>query len=203
MTVSYDFGPEHETKPSANIIAEISKLVDEAAELEQDIADQTEEVAALQRSYDRLVNRDIPAKMDICGVKEITTTSGYKVKLEKQLFASIPSASAINKERDKHKRAAMIKRRNDAIQWLEDNNHGDIVKRELTIQFGKGEADLAGRVWDMVAEQTADQSVHMDESIQVHHKTLAALVSELREQAQVVPEDLLGVHEPSFAKVSR
>lgn len=202
MTDDYDYG-EHAPKATPSVIAQLTEKLELAASLEGEIASMTENLQEKEALLKQLTEKDIPGVMEKEGLTQFKTRSGLKVSLFKQLFASVPSVSKINGEHDRKKKAQLIKQRDDGIRWLEENGHGDIVKRELTVQLGKGEAELAAAVKEAIYNCPDAEGIHVEEGVQVHHKTLSKLLAELRSDSKPIPEELFGVYEPSIAKVSR
>jgi predicted NACHT family NTPase len=72
---------------------------------------------------------------------------------------------------------------------LRDNNHGDLIKNTISVDFGRGEdndaADLKQGLNDMGRSYT--------DKTGVHPQTLRAFVREQVESGQTLPLDLLGV----------
>ena len=97
----------------------------------------------------------IPEAMIALGVSEITLTNGRKLSIQKQYFAKIPQ----NKKEEAH-------------QWLIDNNLGSLIKKEVITREG------------------------------VHHLTLKALVKERFEQGADIPEDLFGIYVKNTTKIT-
>jgi hypothetical protein len=65
---------------------------------------------------------------------------------------------------------------------LEDNNHGDIVKTEVSVAFSKGELPKAR---ELLKELQFNFNATLDRS--VHHMTLAKFGRELKGSGQLLP----------------
>jgi len=197
----FDYGEEHTPKPKAQIILELQEMVDDAGRLKGEVAELSEQLMNKQSALSDLIEDQIPNKLKMCGLKSLETEQGYKVEIETDLFASIPSVTAINKERDPVKRQYMVNRRVQAFKWLEDNKHDKIIKREITVEFDKGSKDDADALMEQL--KNSDKPMHVTESMDVHPQTIRALLKKLREQSKVFPADVFGVYDKAVAKVSK
>jgi hypothetical protein len=103
---------------------------------------------------------DIPELMDEMGVQEFTLTSGRKVSIRKQYYASIP----------KDKRDA-------AFAWLTEHGHEELIKVEVEVQFGRGEFETAVDFARRLAEAGYNALPHKD----VNAQTLKAWVKRMIE----------------------
>lgn len=197
----FDYGGDHTPKPAHAAIVELQEMIDEAGKLSDEVSKLTSQLAEKQGHLSDLTDKQIPNKMKLCGLKSLTTEQGYSVEMETDLFASIPSITSINKERDPVKRAYMVSRRFDAFEWLEKNGHDKIITREVVVQFDKGQKEVA----DALVEElkNSDRPMHVTEGIDVHHSTLRALLKRLRKESADFPAETFGVFDKAVAKVSK
>ena len=197
----FDYGDEHTPRPAHAAIAELQEMIDEAGKLSDEVGELTALLSERQNYLSDLTDKQIPNKMKLCGLKSLTTEQGYSVEIETDLYAGIPSITAINKERDPVKREYMISRRFDAFEWLERNGHDKIITREVVVQFDKGQKDVA----DALVEElkNSDRPMHVTEGIDVHHSTLRALLKRLRKESADFPAETFGVFDKAVAKVSK
>jgi hypothetical protein len=86
-----------------------------------------------------------------------------------------------------------------AINWLDANGYGNLPKRQIIVEFSKGEdkafkkfaADLRRRKLPLVVE----------ENHTVHHATLNAWVKEQLNEGVELPKDTFGIFRQRVAKV--
>jgi hypothetical protein len=81
-------------------------------------------------------------------------------------------------------------RRLEALEWFDQQGHGDLVKSIITIQFGMHEHEERLRVMKLLADHNIEY--YTNES--VHHSTLKAFVKREIQGGRIVPMDLLGVY---------
>lgn len=110
-----------------------------------------------------------------------TTEDGLELKLRETVRASVPEA--------------MIPK---ASLFLEGAGHGAIVKHELKLSFGRGEAQRAERAFQMLREAGFAPS----DKIVIHPQSLAAAVTEMLKKGVAVPMATLGVHIQKSVKVT-
>lgn len=150
----------------------ISELANRQLGLEIDIAKLEEQLKAKKEEHRQVSQIDIPEAMAEIGLSEFKLDSGHKITVNPFYNCSIPKD-----------------RVDEAMDWLRDNNHGDLIKNTISVDFGRGEdndaADLKQGLNDMGRSYT--------DKTGVHPQTLRAFVREQVESGQTLPLDLLGV----------
>lgn len=81
-------------------------------------------------------------------------------------------------------------KRQEAFEWLEQNDHGDLVKSVININFGMQEHKRRLEVMKILSD--AGIEYYTNESI--HHMTLKAFVKTQIQVGNLIPMDLLGVY---------
>jgi len=78
-----------------------------------------------------------------------------------------------------------------AFEWLEDNNHTDLIKNDINLTFKKGEDEEANEAFDLLLKHDFDPS----RKSYVHHSTLKAFVREqIENQTPNFPLETFGVY---------
>lgn len=198
-TETWDYG-EHKPKPANDAVREITELVDLAGIYEAQIKTLKTQLEDLEKAHSDLTEDQIPNRMKMCGLSELITQSGYKVQIDTDLFVSIPSIGAITKERDPVKRQRMVERRVQCFQWLKDNGHDSHIKREVTIELGKGSDEQAQGLMERLRKE---EGLHVNESVEVHPQTLRSLFKRFRKESKAFPAEMFAVFDKAVAKVSR
>ena len=162
-------------------LSRIARLVDQYEDAEDEVLHLEEKLKEAKQHRDQLSGRDIPAAMDEAGMSELRLADGRPVRVETGVRASIAK---------KDKEAAFA--------WLEENGYGDLVKAEMKLNVGRGEAELLNTLAERIMEEHGwTPGVEQ----KVHPQTLAAFVRERRAEGDDIPEDLLGVYEFRKTKV--
>jgi hypothetical protein len=115
----------------------------------------------------------LPGLMDEAQQLELTTLDGWKLKRTSIMRASIPEANMPQ-----------------AVMWLKANGAASIVKKKVTMEFGRGEEQRAAEVRDLLLGSGFVPS----EKESVHPMTLAATLTEMIEQGKNVPLDIMGAY---------
>jgi len=162
-------------------LKEISRLVDlwlekarEKAAMEAALKDLGEEMRLIEE-------RDLPDALTEAGLEEVKTASGAKVTVEQVVRANIPKAQE-----------------GPAFDWLRSNNHGDLIKRQLVANFGRGQDNLAGTAKAALEEILGEPP---DDKQTVPWNTLTAFVKEQMAAGANLPADLLGIYTGRKAKI--
>lgn len=203
----FTYSSEHALRQTPLQHVKIEKAVEQARELGEYIEQLSSDLKLCQKQHTDLLDKQIPELMADCGVTELTLSkSGLKVSLTKQWWASIPSPTAINKEKDRKTREALIAKRNAALRWLDKNGHHHLIQRDFTIELSKGQEEEARILRETLNAFADDGSpMHYVEGENVNAQSLSKLVRELKadpETKDVVPMDILGVYEKTTTNIT-
>ena len=178
---------EHQTA-----LFSLEDLVAAGAKLEYYVAERNRLIAELEA-----VNKDIneyetviiPDALTNLGLKNFTLASGAGIELIDVVAASI---------KEENKEAAH--------DWLRKNNHGDIIKNNVTIVFGKGEDKFATKAMKLLLAQREKGSIKFGDIAQkeaVHYQTLQAFVKSQIKNGDTVPVDLFSLYIGQAVKMTK
>lgn len=165
-----------------NDLERISELARLQLELEDQVATLEEQLKTKQEHLRKVAEQDLPEAMESVGMQEFTLTNGRKVGIEAKIHASISEA-----------------RRAEAFKWLRETNNDGIIKREVSVKFGKGDDVAADSAAEALAKVVGWEHVLDKES--VHHSTLRAFIRDLLEEGVDFPQDAFGVHRRTVAVI--
>lgn len=194
--MSDDFNVDAEVEaapvPTDADVARLRSLAAQALRLEDEISELEERAAAKRLALRELTTRSIPLKMAELGVSRFDLVGGGRVEVDHVVAASLKKEN-----------------RPKAFAWLGDNGLGDIIKRTITIRFGRGEEAWAEKFLrdlerrkkrvDAVVDVTVAANTY---SATVRERILAIRAAG-RDPAAEVPFELLGVWEGDVAEVKR
>lgn len=158
----------------------LQQLAELQAAAEAEIADLEAKLNKAREKYKDLAERQVPELMDQIGMEEFRTNTGLRIVVQETIRASIPKAKAPL-----------------AFGWLKDHGHAAMIKRVVSVQFGKGEDDRAEALLSSLSGEYA-----AEEKSSVHPSTLAAFIREKLSNGDEVPLDLFGVHRQRVTKIS-
>jgi hypothetical protein len=147
----------------------------------EDVTAAEEVLKAAQGRVRQLEEFTLPELMREAGQEMLRTMDGETVELKETLHASIPVANL-----------------QQALKWLEEHGQGAIIKRDIRLQFGKGEDAKADSALRLILEA----GLTPQDKQSVHPQTLAAVLRELIAAGEEVPLELLGAHVRTLAKVT-
>jgi len=145
------------------------------------VAAAEEQLKQLKKELVSIEQESIPAFMQELGLSSITLTDGKKIKLTTKVYASIPA-----------------KHYEEAMDWLVNNGHADLIKLTVTGQFGKDEYTQAKTIYDELTASGA--KVSSKEA--VHPSTLASFLKEQLERGTAIPLELFGAMPITKAVIS-
>lgn len=161
-------------------LSALSKLAEEQAQAEAHVADIEAQLNKAREDLKDLAERRVPELMDKIGIEEFRTSTGLKIKVAETIRASIPKAAS-------HR----------AFAWLREHDHAAMIKRVVSVAFGKGEDNNA----EQLAQDLADRGLMPEDHASVHPSTLAAFVREQLKAGEELPLDLFGVHRQRVSKI--
>jgi len=116
----------------------------------------------------------IPEIMNKQNLKTLKLKDGSELSVGKRFYAS-----------------AKADKKLEAIQWLRDNGLGDIVKNEVTVNFGQDEDTKAMAYANLARESGYEPS----QKESVHHSQLSVVIREWKDKGNEIPVDLFNVLE--------
>ena len=160
----------------------VSRLAQEAAELEQEIASVEQKLKDKKKALYKITDEQLPEALEEMNLQKFTLTDGSEISVKPIYAASIPKD-----------------RRDEAFQWLRDHEFGDLVKNNVTVTFGRGEDDTAKDFIGLCGEQGFVPS----QIEKVEPMTLKAWLRERVEEGDPIPLDLFGAFISQRATIKR
>lgn len=88
-----------------------------------------------------------------------------------------------------------------AVEWLDQNDYGSIVKRTLVFEFGKDDDEKVKKFKEAIAPIIRDQRLVFKEKTAIHPQTLLAWVKERLKEGDKLPVETFGIFRQKTAKV--
>lgn len=175
-----DFFEEADTGTgSERFKAVITNLAREHRLIEGEITELNNRIKELGQRKLEIETRKLPQLLQQAGVKEITTLEGLKVST-KFVVGSIPMES-----------------KEAAYEWLDSHGHSDIIKRNLALQFQKGDAAKAEAAREKLVELGFEPTLKLD----IHPQTFMAFAREQITSGTMLPLDQWGVYHGDKATI--
>ena len=173
---------EQVTAPEDDQASKIGALAQRQVELEDALARLKEQEKLLNEELRSISSHDLPNALADARMSGLTMEDGSSVTVSEVVRATIP---AKNRER--------------AHGWLRQNGFDDLIKNTISVAFGAGEDQDAGRAGDMLAAEGFD----VESQERVHPSTLSAFVREQLQNLDADTKSLLGVFESRVTKITR
>lgn len=155
------------------ISSKLSEKNQEAIKTLQSIETLENAIKEKKEHYRQITEEEMPALFDELGISSITLSTGETIGVEQTLHCGIPAHS-----------------HEQAMQWLRDNEHADLIKNELKLNFGKSEDNYIGEFLEL-AEKLG---LRYNKKEAVHPSTLKAFLREQMRSGATIPQDLFGVY---------
>ncbi len=158
------------TGPTDGQLQRVSELAALQVRQEATVAALEQELADAKDALKQTAERDLPNLMDDIGLAEYKLTTGAKVSIKTKIVGAI-----------------LEENRPAAFEWLHRHGFGPIVKRNVEVQFGRGDAMKAGRLLGYLTRWYKDFKISDKEA--VHGNTLNAWAREITERNTAALQD--------------
>lgn len=166
--------------PASGELASLSILIKSMRQIEKEKQELEESLVEKDKQLKQVQCVDIPTLMSQMGVESFKTEEGLVVRVNKKYFCGI------TKERS-----------DEAITWLVDNGHIDMIKRDVAANFTKGQTERAKELMSILDAHGFSYKTKEF----VHPQTLKAFVRTEMEDGRPLPVDLFGVYVENVAEV--
>ena len=162
-------------------VTEISSACKKLSSQNKKVEDLEKLLKTEQEEARRLSEEVIPTLMQQAGVSSIKLEDGSSVTVSPYYYAKIPEDKKI-----------------EAFKWLRDNNHGDLIKNNVSVSFGKGEDSDAVKL----KAELEKQGLVVDQKQDIHWQTLRGFVREQMEKNQNIPSEMFGLYVANRTKLT-
>lgn len=177
----FDDNPQQEAAPPATLERLIALAV-ESQELEKQIIADTIALSEKQDNLDKILRQRIPDIMEELALEDFKMKDGSKITVKDDIKCSLSE-----------------ERKPAGFAWLRQNEFDGIIKTNVTVTFGKGEAEDAERARQALVDAGFVDATVVDS---VHPSTLKSFVKERLEAGTNIPLDTFGVFEFKIAKIT-
>ena len=167
--------------PNDEKFKQLNTLAKRFIDTKDDIYVAEENVSKLKESLKQIKENDLPDMMSSLNMDQFKLTDGTVISVKDDVFASIKSDKNV-----------------EALQWLDDNGLGDIIKHKISVSFNRGEHEDAEKFKDMFDKSFKQE---LDEKSTVHPQTLKATVKEMVHGGHTLHDNLFNVYEAKIANV--
>ena len=169
--------------PSSNLSTVLNQLADELLEAQKELADAEAVVETKKNIVRDIAEKRIPEAVD--GVEgKIDLGNDRTLEIKEEIRASVAGEKLA-----------------PAVQWLDDNDYGGIVKRQLIFEFGKDDHEKVKKFKKLMAPIIKEHKLVMKDKQAIHPQTLLAWVKERLKEGDNLPVDTFGIFRQRTAKV--
>lgn len=177
----------------------VAKLAEEQIAAEAEVAQLTNALKLAEARLASIRDDQLPKTMLMVGLSEFKLTGGAKVTVREH-YRCGQLDDAPDKE-DFPRRP--LEDRLAALSWLEENGHGDIARRVVTITLGADQEGLARELIDHIRAHRSGNNLNIDHKRTVPWNTLSSFAKEQVKHQEDPPLELLGVTVQSSAKITQ
>jgi len=163
------------------VSSDIAKSCNKLLETQKEIDKLEDKLKTFKTTETTLSEQTIPNLMQQAGVSLIKLKDGSSVEIKPFYAARIPSSKV-----------------EEAFEWLRVNGHGDLIKNNVMLTFGRKQDNEAK---SLVAE-LREKGHNVKQAEKVEPMTLKAFVKEQIQGGKNVPADLFGVYVASKTKIT-
>jgi len=159
---------------------QLSEQIEKLNSINAQISSAEASLKELKEQEKQLNNFTIPELMEKMNLSTLKLKDGSELSVKKIYSATMKA----------DKKA-------DCIQWLRNNGLGDIVKNEITVNFGQGEENKAAEYATLAKGQGYEPS----KKEAVHAMTLKVTMEDWKNKGNEVPEDLFWTFDGNQTKI--
>ena len=160
---------------------DIAKSCNKLLVTQNEISAFEEKLKQLKSTEATLSEQTIPGLMHKAGISSIKLEDDTKVEVKPFYSARIP-----------------ISRTEEAYTWLRSNGHGDLIKNNVMLSFGRNQDNEA----KSLVEDLRSKGHTVKQTEKVEPMTLKAFVKEQIQNGKNVPSDVFGVYVASKTKLT-
>ena len=162
--------------------ADIAKYCNKLLETQKQILKTEEELKKLRDVEDTLSEQTIPNLMHKIGLELLKLKDGSSVEVKPKYKARIPES-----------------RSEEAFAWLRENGHGDLIKNQISMEFGMKQDNEA----KSIVEELKNKGLPVQQKQFVHPSSLRGFVREqIQDLGKDVPADLFGTYISNNTKIT-
>ena len=163
-------------------IQQLSGYCLELQSLEDHIELLEKEVKTLKEKADKIASEIIPNMLAEQGLSSLKLADGSAVEVGKSYSCTVKKDNI-----------------ESAYKWLRENGLGDLIKNEISVQFGKGEDNKAEQLLNLAVQEGFEPQ----QKSKVEPMTLKALYRERVEAGLDMPSDSFHLFVKDKTKISR
>ena len=160
--------------------SELSEAIEKLKSIGAQVSEAESKLKELKEQEKYINNFTIPEIMNKLNLSTVKLKDGSELSIKKVYSATIKA----------DKKA-------EAIQWLRNNGLGDILKNEITVNFGQGEENKAVAYVTLAKGQGYEPS----QKEAVHPSTLKVTMEDWKSKGNDVPEDLFWTFDGNQTKI--
>ena len=160
------------TDVTSDSLLDISTLAQNQMEWELRVLQLETDLEHAKEALKQIQENLLPEAMLTVGMKTFTLANGGKITIKEDIFASIRKECL-----------------GQAVNWLDENGLGGIVKDQVNVDFGRGELSDT----KMLLDFCKDAGFNASEKLSVHSQTLKATIKEQMAKGVQFPEEFFSV----------
>jgi len=167
-----------DTGMSSDIAESCNKLLD----IQKKISTAEEEMKKLKEVETTLSEQTIPNLMQQAGISMLKLADGSSVEVKPFYSARIPASKS-----------------EQAFDWLRANGHGDMIKNQVSLEFGMRQDNEA----KALVEELKQKGLAVQQKTSVHPSSLRGFVREqIQDLGKDVPAELFGTYVANKTKIT-
>ena len=167
-----------DTGMSSDIAESCNKLLD----IQKKISTAEEEMKKLKEVETTLSEQTIPNLMQQAGISMLKLADGSSVEVKPFYSARLPASKS-----------------EQAFDWLRANGHGDMIKNQVSLEFGMRQDNEA----KALVEELKQKGLAVQQKTSVHPSTLRGFVREqIQDLGKDVPAELFGTYVANKTKIT-
>lgn len=164
-----------EEKQDEGLLSKLSEIIENRNTAEEKVIELEAQLEAAKSVVKNIDNNIIPTLLD--GIEgDLTLPDGRVVSVKEQVRGSIKSDMKYA-----------------GYRWLEEHGHGSLIKKKMTLEFGRNQQELAQLVQEKLSSEDFGQPLNIQQESTVHASTLSAFVRQQLSEGVDLPSEYFSI----------
>ena len=182
--------------PASNSLGALTELGQKMYDLEKEIEQIEITLKKKKQEYKIISEEELPDLMSELNSQAFALGNGQGVYLHEFMSHSLPTKTAITRQKDESAKNELMVRRQKCFDWLRDNKADSLIKNTVKVNFDKKEDQKCKEFTKEIAERGIDYS--LEET--VNSRTLTNHFDTMLKEGKELPTDLFKIYTGSVGK---
>ena len=182
--------------PASNSLGALTELGQRMYDLEKEIEQIEITLKKKKQEYKIISEEELPDLMSELNSQAFALGNGQGVYLHEFMSHSLPTKTAIVRQKDEGLKNELMVRRQKCFQWLRENTAESLIKNTVKVNFDRKEDEQCRQF----TKEISDRGINYSLEETVNSKTLSNHFDGMLKEGKELPTDLFKIYTGSVGK---